>query len=496
MHKTVTTLWVIAVMLIGGVMATAAERLPAVAGSFYPDNPAVLQKLINDHLDAVGKLPQIDGRIVAIIVPHAGLVYSGKIAAHAYKLLEGHDFHTAVICGPSHRHRFAGLSVYGPDVTWKTPLGDIPCNRDVCRHLMNYDSHIKEIPEAHLQEHCIEVQLPYLQTVLHDFTLVPVIMGYPDHGKVELLADALTAIELDEHTILIASTDWQHYRPASAGWVMDSLGIDCLLRYDTKRLTDLLADGKVEMCGGGATVAIMKAAKAGGADRIRILKYGDSGDMSGDKSSVVGYVAAVLYDSGDSAISEESKPTGRSDRPPLYELNDDEKKELLTIARTSIKTYLETGHPAEFHPEGKLADLGAAFVTLTKEDRLRGCIGHVTAVAPLYQTVATCAVQAAVADRRFPPVSAVELPTLHLEISVLTPMQKVDDINTIEVGRDGLMIVRGDYRGLLLPQVAEDYGWNRIQFLEQTCRKAGLPPDAYRASDAVIYRFQALVFGE
>ncbi|MBN2226238.1 MAG: AmmeMemoRadiSam system protein B [candidate division Zixibacteria bacterium] len=477
-------------------MADAAERLPTVAGTFYPDNPTVLQNMINNHLDAVGQLPDIDGRIVAIIVPHAGLVYSGKIAAHAYKLLEGQDIQTAVICGPSHRYRFSGVSVYGPDVTWKTPLGDVSCNRERCLNLLNYDGHIKEIPEAHLQEHCLEVQLPYLQTVLDDFKLVPVLMGYPDRKTIELLADALTAIEPDDKTIMIASTDWQHYRPASAGWVMDSLGIDCLMRYDAKRLTELLDDGKVEMCGGGATVAIMKAAKARGADRIRILKYGDSGDMSGDKSSVVGYVAAVIYASGENSAPKESKRIEKPDRPPLYELNEKEKNELLTIARTSISTYLETGHPAEFRAEGKLAEPGAAFVTLTKQEQLRGCIGHVAAVAPLYQTVATCAVQAAVADRRFPPVSAAELSQLHLEISVLTPMQKVDDINTIEVGRDGLMIERGNNRGLLLPQVATDYGWNRTQFLEQTCRKAGLPTDAYRSPDAVIYRFQALVFGE
>jgi len=495
-HKTGTTLWIIAALIICGAVTYGANRLPAVAGSFYPDNPTVLKNMITGHLDAVEKLPEIDGQIIALIVPHAGLVYSGQIAAHAYKMLEDRDIHTAVLCGPSHRYPFTGLSVYGPDVTWKTPLGMVHCNTKLCKQILNYDSHVKILPEAHAREHCLEVQLPYLQTVLDDFTLVPVLMGRPDQGTIELLADALEAVGFDDKTVLIASTDWQHYHPADKGRVMDSLGMDCLRHFDTKRLGKLLAEGKVEMCGGGTAIAVMKAAQARGANRVKILKYGDSGDVSGDKSSVVGYVAAVLYKSADSASPGKSQSDERPDLPPLYELTDNEKQKLLDIARTSIKTYLETGHEAEFEIDGKLAENGAAFVTLTKDGHLRGCIGHIMAVAPLYQTVATCAVQAAVADRRFPPVSAPELKQLHLEISVLTPMQTISSQDEIEVGRDGLMIVRGNHRGLLLPQVASDYGWNRTQFLEQTCRKAGLAADAYQAPDAVVYRFQALVFGE
>jgi AmmeMemoRadiSam system protein A len=179
-----------------------------------------------------------------------------------------------------------------------------------------------------------------------------------------------------------------------------------------------------------------------------------------------------------------------------YRLTDAEKQRLLDIARQSIASYVTTGNLPDFDVSGKLAEPGAAFVTLEKHGSLRGCIGHTMAVQPLYETVAVCAVKAAVADPRFPPVSQEEISELHIEISVLTPLQTVSDLGEIEVGRDGLMITFGGARGLLLPQVATDYGWDRDEFLRQTCRKAGVRPDAYLSPNCRIERFQALIFAE
>jgi AmmeMemoRadiSam system protein A len=188
---------------------------------------------------------------------------------------------------------------------------------------------------------------------------------------------------------------------------------------------------------------------------------------------------------------------GSEDRAtPSYSLTAEQKRRLLEIARETLIGHLTDGAVPKFEVDDHLRQPGAAFVTLTKHGALRGCIGHTAAVAPLYETVADCAVQAGVADPRFPPITRVELDSLHIEISVLTPMQPVATIDEIEVGRDGLMMVNGGYRGLLLPQVATEYGWNRIEFLRQTCRKAGLSSDAYLDPATTIYKFEALVFGE
>ena len=475
-------------------------REPVVADMFYPADSAELAQMVQEHLNNVKNLPSPDGQIIALIVPHAGLIYSGQIAAYSYKLLENSGVNKVILCGPSHRYGFEGLSVYGPGIQWKTPLGVVSCNDSLCNQLMKYDKQIAVVELAHAREHSLEVQLPYLQTVLGSFQIVPIVMGYPNHETIELFAEALTALPFDKHTVMVIATDWQHYRPASQGWPMDALGIECLKDLDPARLESYLNSGEVEACGGGPMVAMLKAAIAKGANKVKILKYGDSGDVSGDKSSVVSYVAAVIYKSSDEkAAAQEKKPEqSQIDKqsPPKFQLSDDEKKELLTVARQSIERYLVDGSSPDFEVSDNLQQPGAAFVTLTKNGQLRGCIGHIIAQDQLYKTVSVCAVQAAVADRRFLPVQSDELPELHIEISVLTPMQEVKSLDEIEVGRDGLVISLGNNRGLLLPQVAAEYGWSRTEFLEHTCNKAGLPTDAYHSPSALIQKFQAVIFHE
>lgn len=481
------------VTLFTGVMVSplvGEVRPPAVAGSFYPADSAQLASMVRDHLAKVAESDPVDDELIALIVPHAGFVYSGSIAAHAYKLLGGSRIDRVIMCGPSHRYRFQGVSVYGPEVVWKTPLGSVTCDRDLCNRLLDQNRLIAKIAQAHSQEHSLEVQLPYLQTVLDDFAIVPVVMGGQDRATIDLLAEALISLNVSEKSVMIASTDWQHFHSAAEGWPMDSLGIECVKTLDVGRLERLVLNRTVEACGGGPTVAVLKAAVARGANKVRILKYGDSGDVSGDKSSVVGYLAAAIYrakdgdDAGEPSLGETTGPSSA------------DRSQLLQIARRSIKAHLAGEVPPEFEVSPFLMEPGAAFVTLNKHDRLRGCIGYTVAAQPLYQTVSECAVQAAVGDRRFPPVTSSELSELEIEISVLTPLQVVESLDEIEVGRDGLMISMGNRRGLLLPQVATDYGWSRTEFLQQTCRKAGLPPDTYLSTNATIYRFQAIVFGE
>lgn len=489
----------LALILLAAASMVAAEapvvRMPAVAGTFYPSDSAELAAMVTGQLAAAPEAV-IEGEVVAIVVPHAGLVYSGGIAAHAYKVLEGRSIETVVLCGPSHRYGFHGASVYGPGVVWQTPLGTVACNDSCANRLVESSEWLKVTPEAHLKEHSLEVQLPYIQSVLPEAEIVPVTMGYPDAHTIEAVEEALAAMAREPGVVMVASSDWQHYRSAGEGYPMDSLGIACLLNFDAERLHKHIERGEVEACGGAAVVAVMRAAKKSGADGVKILKYGDSGDMTGDKSSVVGYVAAVMYRSE----RKESSVDGGSARlvtsMETYELTEEERQKLLAIARQSITTYLADGTLPVFEVTGKLAEPGAAFVTLEKHEQLRGCIGHVEAVEPLFRTVAICAIQAAVADPRFQPVTAGEVSGLEIEISVLTPLQVVTNFEEIEVGRDGLVVTMGPNRGLLLPQVATEWGWDREEFLRQTCRKAGLPGEAYKLPEAKVERFQALVFGE
>ncbi|MDD4052356.1 MAG: AmmeMemoRadiSam system protein B, partial [candidate division Zixibacteria bacterium] len=294
---------------------STAVREPAVAGQFYPSDPRELTVMVAGHLAKVTDLPKIDGQIIALIVPHAGLVYSGPIAAYGYKLLENSGVKKVILCGPSHRIRFQGLSVYGPEITWRTPLGMVPCDNDLCRAFLSRKNGFDTIPEAQAYEHCLEVQLPYLQTVLKDVRIVPIVMGNQDDKTIKELADALATVPFDNQTIMISATDWQHYHPASEGYRLDSAGIDCLEHLDADRLEEYLAEGRTEACGGGPTASVIRAAVARGANKAALLKYGDSGDMSGDKSSVVGYVAAVLYksDGVQKTIDPEAK---KAEAPP------------------------------------------------------------------------------------------------------------------------------------------------------------------------------------
>jgi len=471
--------------------ASSVVRQPAVAGSFYPADSSELAALVHKHLAAVDPNEKIDGELIALIVPHAGLIYSGPVAAYSYKLLEKARPQTVILCGPAHQLAFRGVSVYGPGIVWRTPLGQVPCNDQLCQQLMSFSPSIAPSAAPQREEHSLEVQLPYLQTVLSDFTIVPLTMGQQDHETIVTLGDALKSLKTNAKTILIAASDWQHFRPARQGWPLDSLGIECVKALDADRLERTLGTRGTEACGGGPVVAVLRAAVARGANRVKILKYGDSGDITGDKSSVVGYVAAAIYRSADPRPSRSDPPAEKTTYPTRTD-----REMLLRIARHSIEAHLAGKPVPQFAVSDTLKTDGAAFVTLTKKGELRGCIGYTEPIMPLWKAVSECAVQAAVSDPRFPPVTSAEIGGLHIEISVLTPLERVKSLDQIVVGRDGLMITMGGRRGLLLPQVASEYGWSRDEFLQNTCRKAGLPLDAYLSPNAVIEKFQAIVFGE
>jgi AmmeMemoRadiSam system protein B len=294
-------------LLFATVQGTVV-RQPAVAGQFYPADSAELRRAVTGFLEQADS-PTIDGELLALIVPHAGYMYSAPVAAYCYKLLQNSGVDRVILCGPSHYTPLRGISVYGPGVSWRTPLGNVRCDDSLCNRLLAFDKRFIVAEQVHAREHSLEVQLPFLQTVLKDFRIVPLALGTQSASEVELLARALESLKLDDHTVMIASSDWQHYRPASQGHEMDSLGMACLTQLDADRLQQYLDDGAVEMCGGGPAVAVLKAAMARGANKVKILKYGDSGDITGDKSSVVGYVAVAINKSTVPASKSSGKKT-------------------------------------------------------------------------------------------------------------------------------------------------------------------------------------------
>jgi MEMO1 family protein len=272
-------------------------RKSAVAGTWYPGSPAAITAEVEEYLGAA-RVSAPPGRLVGLISPHAGLRYSGPVAAHAYALLRGSSSLTAVLVGPSHRMAFDGVAVAAQGA-FETPLGKIPIDEELAGRLVAASDKIVDEPRPHHSEHSLEMQLPFLQRLVPDLRIVPVLMGSQDRQEVDLLAAALVEALEGSDALLVASSDLSHYHPAPEANAMDARVVEEVRRLDPEKLMDRLENFRGHACGGGPMVAVMKAARARGADRSTILKYGDSGDVAeGDKSQVVGYLAAALTAGG------------------------------------------------------------------------------------------------------------------------------------------------------------------------------------------------------
>ena len=476
----------------GGKEAGMKEiREPAVAGSWYPDNPDVLSKRIKQYLEKAKK-ETIDGKVVALVSPHAGYDFSGQVAAHAYRLIEGKTFDTVILVGPSHRTMFKGASVYDRG-GYRTPLGVVPVDVELAKKMMEKEKRIQFLPEAHGQEHSLEMQIPFLQVVLKTFKLVPIVMEpYWSWESCQYLATAIAEAARGKNVLLVASSDLSHFHSYDTAVKLDRIVLDHFERFDPEGLSRDLKSERCEACGGGPIISIMLAAKALGASKGKALEYMNSGDVIADKRRVVGYGAGVFYatDGGAEKMKDEKRKVGVD-----LGLNEDEKRVLLHIVKTVIESKARAKPVPEFKIESPvLKENRGAFVTIQKRGQLRGCIGYIEGRGPLHKTVEEMAEAAAFRDPRFSPVTEKELPDLAYEISVLTPLKRCTDVNEIEVGKHGIYIKKGWYSGLLLPQVATEYKWDRQTFLEHTCQKAGLPTNAWKDKSAEIYIFSADIF--
>lgn len=455
-------------------------RASGHAGTWYPGTEEELSQMIKTYLkEARTKVP---GEVFGLVSPHAGYIYSGPVAAFAYKQVEGKKFDDVIVIGPSHRHGFYGASV-DMMAGRRTPFGTIDFDLELVQKLMKENKNIIYEPAAHAAEHSVEIQMPFLQTVLEGFKAVEIVMGTQDYKTCELLSQAIIKATEGRKTLVVASSDLSHYHSQKEAEGLDNLVVEAVAKFDPELLYNRFKTDSCEACGAGPIITAMLVARKMGATKSKPLYYATSGDITGDHAQVVGYMAAAFY-------KEEEVKVGVD-----LGFNDTEKAKLKEIARTSIDAAVKGKKPSE--PDGiskKLKEPYGIFVTINKHGNLRGCIGRIIGDQPLYLSCQQMARAAALEDPRFPPIIQDELKDLEIEISILTPLQRLAKKEDIIIGRDGLLIRKGMYSGLLLPQVASEYGWDVDEFLAQTCHKAGLPTDSLKSKDIEIYRFSAEVF--
>jgi hypothetical protein len=477
---------------------TPKIRPAAVAGGFYPADPKVLSAMIDTLLAQVSgpAVPNLNNvPIIAAVAPHAGYQYSGPVAAYTYAALKGRKYSRVVIIAPTHYVSFDYTSVYDGDA-YATPLGNVPVDKAFARQLVKMNSSIRLSGDGHDAtpaggEHAVEVELPWLQKVLGNFEIVPIVMGDQSYENSRALGVALAKLIKSEgkegDTLVLASSDLSHYHTYDDAVRMDHKTLDALQSWDYFSMSRNFNSRIWEACGGAPIVAAMIYAERMGANQARVLKYENSGDVTGDHSRVVGYSADVFVRASG----------GKAEETP-FSLTEQEKKDLLALARKSVE--FAVGKDELYQPsasaDATLDQERGAFVTLTISGELRGCIGYTSAIKPLYMTVRDTAKYAALNDPRFPPVSPSELPRLEYEVSVLSPLRRVLDVQQIKVGEHGLLMKNGDSEGLLLPQVPVEQKWDRQTFLEQTCRKAGMNPGCWKDENTDIFSFTAVVFNE
>ena len=490
--RLVLTAGVIWPMLAGQGVAEDAQVRPAeFAGSWYPGQPAALTEQI-DGLFERATPPKIAGKPVAVIAPHAGYRYSAPVASAGYACLRGQTYKRVIVLAFSHAKggTYEGVDVPRELTAYATPLGNVPIDREACDRLLAHPL-FSSNPEIGRGEHSLELQLPFLQRALKDFKLVPLLVGRMSDAHCAQVAQAILPL-VDEDTLLVVSSDFTHFGrrygfrppadnvPAKIGELAGQAA-NSINACDYDGFVAHLAKTQDTICGRGPIRLLLRIlSMQGGAQGVRAA-FDTSGQMTGDWSNSVTYQSFVF-----------------TRRPGT--LSEQERTELLRIARQTITAFLNGEEQAKVDaaklPAALRAD-GGCFVTLENHGRLRGCIGNTTASGPLYEAVVRNAISAC-RDRRFVnnPVTAEELGDLHIEISYLTPMRKIESPGEIVVGRHGLLISLLGQRGILLPQVAYERGWTREEFLAQTCRKAGLPLDAWKRALAQVYSFEAEVFGE
>ncbi|MBA4321572.1 MAG: TIGR00296 family protein [Odoribacter sp.] len=479
---------------------SSVDRDPVAAGRFYSAKKEILENDLASLFSTCVKSAS-DLKVRAIISPHAGYVFSGKIAASAFSALQNsEDYKNIFIIGSSHIMSFEGASVYNTG-DFITPLGKMKVNIEIANSLRNKCCHFNFPVTAHFQEHSIEVQIPFIQFYfMNEISIVPIIIGTDNKNTIKEIADALKPYFTADNLFLISS-DFSHYPSYKDALKIDNITADAILSNNSeiflKSLNMSSAKGisglAATMCGWTSGLTLLYLSEGDRELQFRKISYCNSGDSKyGNKEEVVGYHAIELIENKKTIYTEadvnqeELKFTG------------EEAGKLISIARNSIRSLLLDNKKLILNPENMPSifrrNIGA-FVTLKISGNLRGCIGRFTSQDPLYQVVSEMAQSSAFEDSRFSPLSETEFEKTEIEISVLGPLKKISSIDEIIPGKHGIYIKKDFRSGTMLPQVAIENGWTVEQFLGYTSRdKAGLGWTGWK--DAEINIYEAVVLKE
>lgn len=505
-------------------------RPPAVAGAFYERMPFALDAQVNKLL-AEAEKPSVTGALVAAVAPHAGYIFSGHCAASLYSLIASGQFARVILLAPSHHVYLTGVSLPEPDLTaYATPLGQVPVDRAVCEALRKREGFVT-VPGADAREHAVEVHLPLLQKTDGTFTLVPLICGRLDEAQVNAVAAALAPF-LGPDTLVLASSDFTHYGPnysfmpfteqvpdrlrawlgEAAGRIaaLDGAGFDrhCSETHDT-------------ICG-ETPIRILLAtlARCGTNVTGQVLKLATSGDVVGSFENSVSYASIGFFRQGGAApanpppqttaagVERQDEQNATREETTVKEhrsgdwtpgLTEVEKRTLFAIARDTLAWCVNGGkgkfsfEAYDLTPVMKINT--ATFVTLKIHGNLRGCIGSLAPVEPLYLSVHDNAVNAALRDPRFEAVRPAELSRIEVDVSILSPIRDIGSLAEFKIGQHGIILEKGFSRAVYLPEVAVEQHWTVDETLSSLSMKAGLPPDAWKQG-AKFKVFESVVLSE
>lgn len=456
-------------------------RAPAVAGSFYPAQKEVLEQQLDRFFQKTKKL-KLDGKPKILIAPHAGIIYSGQTAAWAFKQIADGAYRRVILLGASHFHWFSHIAVDQSDL-WQTPLGEVVVDHDFIEKIVDGEKIISD-KKPFIKEHCLELELIFLQKVLKNFKIVPILVSDLSKATAAFLAEKISK-NFDEQTLLVVSSDLSHYPPADLARLADRETIKGILSGKIEMFEKAVAEVETAgyfgletaACGQRAiSVALLVGEKL--SIKFSQIHYSTSADSSGDPAAVVGYVAIV-------GASQKQISQGKKF------LNEKEEKIALKIARETLESYLKKGVIPQFKikEKGLLLPLGC-FVTLRKKGDLRGCIGCFDPNQPLAKTIGKMAIESATGDPRFSPVQPEELDEIKIEISIIGKKRPISDWHQIKLGEEGVVIEGYGRAGTFLPDVALETGWSLEEFLSHLCfEKAGLSFDCYRDKNVRIFVF-------
>ncbi|UCH95236.1 MAG: AmmeMemoRadiSam system protein B [Candidatus Aminicenantes bacterium] len=489
---------------------------------WYPRSPEQLTHMLETFFKNA-EIKPIPGKIVGLIGPHAGLGYSGQCAARAYKQLEKlPGLERVILMGISHRGGFYGAAVSDFDYN-STPLGNIPVDTQITAQLAK-ESLFRKSNSILQDEHSLETHLPFLQYIQkklknNQYKIVPILFGYLEKKDFKKMADIIKKY-VTPKTLIIASSDFTHYG-AGYGYVpfrtnikenltrLDMGMIEHIKKLDFDGFYNYQRDTDITMCGFVPVGVLMNIFKENNC-KAALIDYYKSGDRGNDYSFSVSYASLIISkESGKTSVKRSPgkafpgpKKTKENIGDKPMSLNLKEKKTLLSIARKTLEDHFQGNYVVLKEVENNfpitpgLKEKAGVFVTLRKQGDLRGCIGSIVGEEPLWEGVRNNVLKSAFRDPRFYPLKEDELEKIDIEISVMTPLQQINDYKKIQLGTDGVIIRKGYHQAVYLPQVATETGWDLDQFLGHLCQKAGLPANEYKSKDIEFHIFQALVFDE